>query len=59
MKSLAGRTVAFLEGRQQDELTALLEKEGATAYACPIVRMIDAPDPAPVEKWIRECIDSR
>jgi uroporphyrinogen-III synthase len=56
---LEGRTIAFLEGRQQDDLAALLEKEGATPYPCPIVRMIDAPDPAPVEDWIRECIDDR
>jgi uroporphyrinogen-III synthase len=58
-RPLRGRTIAFLEGRQQDDLAALLEKEGATAYPCPIVRMIDAPDHAPVEEWIRECIDDR
>jgi len=58
-RPLEGRTIAFLEGRQKDDLAALLEKEGATAYPCPIVRMIDAPDRAPVEEWIRECIDDR
>jgi uroporphyrinogen-III synthase len=58
-RSLEGRTIAFLEGRQQDDLAELLEKEGATPYPCPIVRMIDAPDRAPVEEWIRECIDGR
>jgi len=58
-RPLEGRTIAFLEGRQKDDLAALLEKEGARSYPCPIVRMIDAPNPAPVIEWIRECIDGR
>jgi uroporphyrinogen-III synthase len=58
-RPLEGLTVAFLEGRQKEDLAALLAKEGATPYPCPIVRMIDAPDPAPVLEWIGECIDGR
>src|SRR5262245_6122445 len=56
---LAGRTVALAEGRQLEELAQMLEKEGATALRCPLVSILDAPDPAPVVAWLRELIDGR
>jgi uroporphyrinogen-III synthase len=55
---LAGRTVALAEGRQLEELAQLLEKEGATTLRCPLVSILDAPDPEPVLAWLGElCAD--
>jgi uroporphyrinogen-III synthase len=58
-RPLEGRTVALAEGRQLEELAALLESEGATALRCPMVSILDAPDAAPVEAWLRELIAGR
>lgn len=57
--SLKGRTIALAEGRQLEELAALLEKEGAKALRYPLISILDAPDPAPVVAWLRELIDER
>jgi|SRR6516225_4859240 uroporphyrinogen-III synthase len=54
--SLSGRTVALAEGRQLEELAQLLEKEGAVTIRCPMVTILDAPDPAPVVCWLKELI---
>jgi uroporphyrinogen-III synthase len=56
MSSLHGRTVALAEGRQLEELAQMLEKEGARALRCPMVSILDAPDPAPVVAWLKELI---
>lgn len=56
---LAGRTVALAEGRQLEDLAALLEQEGATTLRCPMFRILDAPDPAPVLAWIDDLIAGR
>jgi uroporphyrinogen-III synthase len=32
----------------------MLEQEGATALRCPMVSILDAPDPAPVIAWLKE-----
>src|SRR5438105_5596709 len=53
---LKGRTVALAEGRQLEELAEMLEKEGATPLRCPMVSILDVPDPAPVVAWLRELI---
>src|SRR5262245_48370681 len=53
---LDGRTVALAEGRQLEELAALLEAEGAAVLRCPLLSILDAPDAAPVEAWLRELI---
>lgn len=58
-RSLEGRTVAVAEGRQLEDLAAMLEKEGAAVLRCPMVSILDAPDPAPVVAWIRELIAGR
>jgi uroporphyrinogen-III synthase len=58
-RSLEGRTVALAEGRQLEELTQMLEKEGARVLRCPMVSILDAPDPAPVLAWLRELIAGR
>jgi uroporphyrinogen-III synthase len=56
---LQGRTIALAEGRQLEELAAMLESEGATVLRCPMVSILDAPDPEPVIAWLRELISGR
>ena len=57
--ALTGRTIALAEGRQLEELSQMLEKEGATILRCPLIDILDAPDPAPVLAWLRELIAGR
>jgi uroporphyrinogen-III synthase len=52
-RPLEGRTIALAEGRQLEELADMLAREGATPLPCPMVSILDAPDPAPVEAWLR------
>lgn len=59
MGSLTGKTIALAEGRQLEELAALLEKEGATAFRCPMLNILDPSDDAPVLAWIDELIAGR
>jgi uroporphyrinogen-III synthase len=58
-RPLEGKTIALAEGRQLEELAALLEAEGATPLRCPLVSILDAPDAAPVEDWLRQLIAGR
>lgn len=51
---LRDRVIALPETRELDRLATLLEAEGARAWRCPLVTILDAPDPAPVEAWVRE-----
>jgi uroporphyrinogen-III synthase len=53
-RSLEGRTIALAESRQLEELAQMLESEGATALRCPMLSILDAPDPAPVLAWLYE-----
>jgi uroporphyrinogen-III synthase len=56
---LQGCRVALAEGRQLEELAAMLEKEGAIPLRYPLVSILDAPDPAPVVAWLRELTAGR
>jgi uroporphyrinogen-III synthase len=56
---LEGRTVALAEGRQLEELADMLQKEGGTVLRCPMVSILDAPDPAPIMAWLRELLADR
>src|SRR3569832_2200066 len=58
-KPLAGRVVALPETRELDRLAELLETEGARAWRCPLVAILDAPDPRPVDAWLDELIAGR
>lgn len=51
--SLTDRTVAVPETRELDVFSAMLERRGAKVIRCPLVAILDAPDPAPVLEWIR------
>ena len=52
-RTLDGRTIAVAETRELDVFAAMLERRGATVLRCPLVSILDAPDPAPVLHWIQ------
>ena len=54
---LAGRVIAVAEARELDVFAALLERRGALVQRYPLVRIIDAPDPAPVLAFVRTAAD--
>src|SRR5690348_1994645 len=49
---LTGRRIAVPESRELDRLARMLEEQGAETVRCPMVAIIDAPDPAPVRDWL-------
>lgn len=51
--TLAGRTIAVPETRELDVFAAMLERRGAAVLRCPLVAILDAPDPQPVLEWVR------
>jgi uroporphyrinogen-III synthase len=55
-RPLAGRRIALLEHRELDRLGRMLEEQGAETLRCPLVAIVDAPDPEPVEAWLRRAI---
>jgi uroporphyrinogen-III synthase len=52
-QTLTGRTIAVPETRELDVFASLLERRGAVVLRCPLVAILDAPDPAPVLEWLR------
>lgn len=54
VRPLAGRVIALPETRELDRLATLLEAEGARAWRCPLVAILDTPDVGPVETWVRD-----
>jgi len=52
-QTLSSRTIAVPETRELDVFAAMLERRGAQVLRCPLVAILDAPDPAPVLEWIR------
>jgi uroporphyrinogen-III synthase len=55
-RPLAGRRIALLEHRELDRLGRMLEELGAETLRCPLVAIVDAPDPRPVQAWIERAI---
>jgi uroporphyrinogen-III synthase len=53
---LNGYRILILETREEAQFSRLLTEQGATVLQCPMVAIHDAPDPAPVEAWIRRLI---
>jgi uroporphyrinogen-III synthase len=49
-------TIALPETRELDRLAAILEADGAATFRCPLVAILDAPDPAPVDAWLRRLV---
>jgi uroporphyrinogen-III synthase len=56
---LRGRRIAVPEHRELDRLAKMLEEEGARAVRCPMMAIFDAPDPAPIEAWLRALASGR
>lgn len=53
---LDGYRILILETREEAQFSRLLAEQGATVLQCPMFTIHDAPDPAPVEAWIRRFI---
>jgi uroporphyrinogen-III synthase len=49
---LSGRRIALPETRELDRLAQMLEEQGAETLRCPMVAILDAPDPGPVRDWL-------
>lgn len=54
---LTGRMIALPETRELDLFAQMLESRGAATLRCPLVSILDAPDPAPVLAWLRRFIN--
>ena len=54
---LNGTRILILETREEAQFSKLLAEQGAKVVQCPMFTIEDAPDPAPVEAWIRRAID--
>lgn len=60
--ALRGRVIAIPESRELDVFAGLLTRRGADVIRCPLVSILDAPNPMPVLAWLRafsagECSD--
>ncbi|MGO4716344.1 uroporphyrinogen-III synthase [Bradyrhizobium sp. 2TAF24] len=53
---LNGYRILILETREEAQFSRLLAEQGAQVLQCPMFVIHDAPDPAPVEAWLRRCI---
>src|SRR5258705_10425014 len=56
---LKGYRILILETREEAQFSRLLTEQGADVLQCPMFTIHHAPDPAPVEAWIRRFIDKR
>ena len=54
---LNGYRILILETREEAQFSRLLAEQGADVLQCPMFAINDAPHPAPIEAWIRRCID--
>jgi uroporphyrinogen-III synthase len=54
---LSGYRILILETREEAQFSRLLADQGADVLQCPMFTIHDAPDPAPVEAWIRRFIE--
>src|ERR1700759_2376870 len=54
---LNGYRILILETREEAQFSRLLTEQGAEVLQCPMFAINDAPDPAPIEAWIRRAID--
>jgi len=50
---LTGRVIALPETRELAVFAGLLERRGAKVLRCPLVGILDAPDPHPILAWLR------
>ena len=55
---LKGYRILILETREEAQFSRLLAEQGADVVQCPMFTIHDAPDPAPIEAWIRRFIEN-
>lgn len=53
---LNGYRILILETREEAQFSRLLTEQGADVLQCPMFTIHDAPDPAPIEAWIRRFV---
>jgi uroporphyrinogen-III synthase len=53
---LKGYRILIMETREEAQFSRLLTEQGADVLQCPMFAIHDAPDPAPIEAWIRRFI---
>src|SRR5258706_3581995 len=56
---LYGRTIAVAESREAFLLSRMLGEKGASVVSYPLVKIVDPPDAAPVEAFVRELVAGR
>ena len=54
---LNGYRILILETREEAQFSRLLAEQGADVLQCPMFTIHDAPDPAPIEAWIKRFIE--
>src|SRR3990170_5276243 len=54
---LDGYRILILETREEAQFSRLLAEQGADVLQCPMFAIHDAPDPAPIEAWIKRFIE--
>ena len=52
-EELTGRRIVVPETRELGQLLRILEEQGADTVACPMIAIRDAPDPVPINAWLR------
>ena len=52
-EELTGRRIVVPETRELGQLLRMLEERGADTVPCPMIAIRDAPDPAPINAWLR------
>jgi uroporphyrinogen-III synthase len=55
---LRGRRVALPETREAERLALMLQEQGAETVSCPLVAIVDAPDPAPLIAWLNRFVEA-
>src|ERR1700680_1541131 len=53
---LNGYRILILETREEAQFSRLLTEQGADVVQCPMFTIHDAPDPKPIEAWIRHFV---
>ena len=53
---LNGDRILIQETREEAQFSRLLTEQGADVLQCPMFTIHDAPDPAPIEAWIRRFV---
>ena len=54
---LNGYRILIMETREEAQFSRLLAEQGADVLQCPMFTIHDAPNPAPIEAWIRRAIE--